>query len=204
LTYRFAAGVAAGNLSEIGIGWAATGDTLFSRALILDGSGSPTNITVDSDEIFDATYELRLYPPVTDVTGTITLDGNDYDYIIRAANVDGYGSAFIGGSWGNPYTTNNQSAYSGAIGAITELPSGTAQVSTSHTGSSTASGEFTGTVTWGIATGNFAGGIESVVLIHGISGVVLLWAFQIDFDPAIPKDNTMELSLTYKYNWARV
>ena len=60
-TYRFAQGVAAGNLSEVGVGWATSG-SLFSRALILDGGGSPTTITVLSDEVLDVTYELRRYP----------------------------------------------------------------------------------------------------------------------------------------------
>ncbi len=43
-TFRFAAGAAAGNLSEVGVGWTTT--AVFSRALILDGSGNPTTITV--------------------------------------------------------------------------------------------------------------------------------------------------------------
>ena len=55
--YRFNAGIAIGNLSEVGIGWSATGtgSVLFSRALILDSYGNPTTITFLSDEYLDVT-----------------------------------------------------------------------------------------------------------------------------------------------------
>ncbi|HIQ53190.1 MAG TPA: hypothetical protein EYH51_08015, partial [Pseudomonas pachastrellae] len=88
-TVRFAEGVAAGNLSEVGMGWTSSGN-LFSRALILDSEGNPTTITVAADEILDVTYEFRFYPRLTDVTGSVTLTGNiagTYDYVMRAASV---------------------------------------------------------------------------------------------------------------------
>lgn len=65
LTWRFAAGAAAGNLAEVGVtvsGATSTSD-LFSRALIVDGSGNPTTITVLSDEYLDVTYEFYIYAP---------------------------------------------------------------------------------------------------------------------------------------------
>jgi hypothetical protein len=64
MVYRFAAGVAAGNISEIGIAPSGTvPQPLFSHALVLDGGGSPTTVTVLSDEILDVTYEIRAYYP---------------------------------------------------------------------------------------------------------------------------------------------
>ncbi len=71
--YRFGTGVAAGNLSEVGVGWGNT--NLFSRALIKDAFGVPTTITVLSDEVLDVTYVLRVYPPTTDVVVPFTLNG---------------------------------------------------------------------------------------------------------------------------------
>src|SRR5690606_22222525 len=47
--FRFSTGVAAGNISEVGVG--ATNNTLFSRALVLDSEGNPTSITVLADEV---------------------------------------------------------------------------------------------------------------------------------------------------------
>lgn len=87
--FRFAAGVATGNIAEVGVGWGTTG-SLFSRALVLDSGGSPTTITVLADEILDVTYQLRYYAPETDDTGDVTFTGNlagTYDWIFRAANV---------------------------------------------------------------------------------------------------------------------
>lgn len=61
LTRQFGEGVAAGIVAEVGAGWAASGDTLFSRALITDGAGNPTTITVLSDEYLTVIYELRRF-----------------------------------------------------------------------------------------------------------------------------------------------
>lgn len=75
-SYRFGQGVAAGNLSEVSVGWSATNDSMYSRALIVDGAGDPTTITVLSDEYLDVFYELRCYPPddlLTPRAGSITI-----------------------------------------------------------------------------------------------------------------------------------
>ena len=60
-TYRFAEGVAAGNISEVGCGWG-TGLALWNRALVKDLNGNPTTITVLSDEFLDVIVEVRYYP----------------------------------------------------------------------------------------------------------------------------------------------
>ena len=128
-TYRFPSGPGIGNqnLSEAGVGWdVVSGANLTSRALIVNPSGVPVTITPDADEILDMTYQLRYYPPLTDVEGTVALNGVNYDTVLRAANVSaspgdgGIGSAFskIGG-------INDWDAYDGALGAINQGPSGT-------------------------------------------------------------------------------
>lgn len=63
-TYRFAAGTATGNISEVGFGWTvgSSKNNMFNRALIKDMGGSPTTITVLSDEVLDVVAELRHYP----------------------------------------------------------------------------------------------------------------------------------------------
>jgi len=85
--FRFNTGVATGNLTEVGVGWATTG-SLFSRALILDGSGNPTTVTVLSTETLDVYYRLTIYPYINDITGTIELGGEEYSYTMRAASLD--------------------------------------------------------------------------------------------------------------------
>ncbi|WP_173911038.1 hypothetical protein [Acinetobacter sp. Marseille-Q1618] len=69
-TYRFNAGVAAGNLSEIGVGWTST--NLFNRTLIKDLNGNPTTLTVLNDEFLDVIVEIRAYPQEI-ITGSFNL-----------------------------------------------------------------------------------------------------------------------------------
>lgn len=193
--YRFAPGVAAGNLSEVGFLSSGSDGTLWSRALIKDGNGDPTTITVTPIEYLDVTYEVRLYPPLADVTGAVTISGVSYDYTLRAASV-------TANNWGNMMTStvtllswagnNHATAYNGGIGGITENPSGASANRSSFVVSPYESGSLlrTASATWGDQTGNLSGGIKSVVF-HTTRG-----AFQIEFTPALPKDNTKELTLT--------
>ncbi|RLC21493.1 MAG: hypothetical protein DRH93_11690, partial [Deltaproteobacteria bacterium] len=54
--YRFDAGEATGNISEVGISRKSSSGDLFSRALIVDSSDNPTTITILSDESLDVEY----------------------------------------------------------------------------------------------------------------------------------------------------
>ena len=60
ITWRFGQGIAAGNISEVGLGWG--NSNLWNRALIKDANGNPTTITVLSDEYLDVVSEIRVYP----------------------------------------------------------------------------------------------------------------------------------------------
>ena len=198
-TYRFAAGVAAGNLSEVGVGWATTG-SLFSRALILDGGGSPTTITVLSDEVLDVTYELRRYPGTVDLTGTVVLDGVTHNWVSRAAGVTS--SEMWGGL--SAMALDWARAFNGNIGAVTAgTPSGTSGA-LSVTPLAYSSGSYTRavTVSAGLNDSNLSGGIRSI-LIYPSSSNAGVGSYQIQFNPAIPKDNTKVLSLTIQHTWAR-
>lgn len=196
-TYRFAQGVAAGNLSEVGVGWASTG-SLFSRALILDGGGSPTTITVLSDEVLDVTYELRRYPGTVDLTGTVVLDGVTHNWVSRASGVTAAG-VWTGAS---AMALDYAQSFNGDIGAVTALnPSGTSAIM-SATPLAYSSGSYTraATVSAGPNDSNLSGGIRSIVIR---SNSAATGRYQIQFDPAIPKDNTKVLSLTIQHSWAR-
>lgn len=73
---RFLAGTVAGlNLAEVGMARTGTGGQIFSRALIKDGGGVATTITLAADEILDVLYELRMYLPAQDITVAATIDG---------------------------------------------------------------------------------------------------------------------------------
>lgn len=193
--YRFGEGVAAGNLSEVAVAPATTGST-FNRALILNNMGVPATITVLSNEFLDVWYELRAYPPLDDTTSSANISGQAHDLTIRAAQA---GSD----TWAPFYAaTTSMFPYSGAIGAITGLPSGTAGTNITPTiapySSNSKTLEMTGT--WGLNSGNLSGGIRSVATARSSSLPV---RFQCEFDPPIDKDNTKLLTLTFAITWAR-
>lgn len=206
-TYRFPTGDAAGNLSEIGTGWATTGATLFSRALILDGGGSPTTITILSDEILDVTYQFRVYPPEVDTTGTIMISAVPYDFTARASRVTVFNEGNFGGGWGSGFggasatikgQTSTMVAFSGGIGAITAGPSG----STSQTSNVTApsyvptSLENDGELTWDIS-------VAAIGSYMSVRVRFQLGEYQVEFDPVIPKTAINELRLTFRNSWSR-
>lgn len=68
---QFNKGAAAGNISELGVGW--DGTNLWSRALVLNAEGNPTTITVLPDEFLTVIYELRSWYIVPE-PHTITYD----------------------------------------------------------------------------------------------------------------------------------
>lgn len=55
----FARGAAAGNVSEMTVGYATNNTSAMARALVRDAMGNPTTITVLSDEVLTVTWEWR-------------------------------------------------------------------------------------------------------------------------------------------------
>lgn len=206
VTRRFSAGSAAGNLSEVGAGWGSGANQLFSRALILDAEGAPTSITVLSDEVLDVTYEIRVYPDITDSTGVVEIDGVVYDYIARAANIN-QASGPAGwefnryGTYGGGRT--EAVVHSGEIGDVFSLPSGASSNASSGSVGAYQDSSFNGSAsaTWGLNAGN-VGGVRSIRFKVGWSVWQIEFSSQVDGSP-IPKDNTKELTLTVSHSWAR-
>lgn len=201
-TYRFNEGVAAGNISEVGISQSTTGN-LFSRALILD-EGSPTTLVVLPDETLDVTYELRLYPPSADAAGSVTLDSIVYNFTLRASRAttatnwaDGIGTGIAG------LTAITYPAAS-VLGAVTGQPTGTPTTPVSPVFAAYTSGNYYRdfTATWGLTQGNATGGIGCVEIVESV-GSVSPGAFQMQFTPVIPKDGTRIMTLTFRYSIAR-
>jgi hypothetical protein len=212
-TWQFPVGAAAGNLSEVGVGRSAT--ALFSRALIVDGGGSPTTITVLSSEALNVTYVLNMEPPLGQTTGNVSLGGSNYAWTLQAASVgsvtywaptsDGRGFNGIGsyGNSGSTYSTQT-------LGAITATPGGTGYAASSSAIGTYTPGSYTQSIsiTWGINNGNAPGGVGSI--LFGLScgndagyGTGGGGSYQVSFTPVIPKDNTKVLTLTFQVTWAR-
>ena len=203
-TYRFAQGVATGNIGEVGVGWATTG-SLFSRARVLDSGGDPTTISVQADETLDVTYEFRYYPKTTDDTGTVTLTGNIggvYDWVMRASNVTTEWQITQGGT--NQGFVGGATFRTGEIGAVTQSPAGTASALLAVTPASYSNGSYERafTVTAGLAVANLSGGIRSLYLRVGIGTFQFRFGLQ-GTDATIPKTADDVLSIIVKHSWAR-
>jgi len=83
IVYRFSPGVTLNSIAEVGVGWVGG---LWSRALIRDQNGNPITIQLLSDEVLDVYYTLRIQFP-EDASGSITIDGVAYDWILRPAEL---------------------------------------------------------------------------------------------------------------------
>jgi hypothetical protein len=201
VTYQFAIGVATGNLTEVGIG--NTKSSLFSHALIVDGTNTPTTVTVLSSEALNVTYELEYWSPASDVTGNVNISGTNYPYTIRAsrANTTQWAPNINGGAIA--VASNGTYPAASTLGTVTGSPSGSngGPASTIANGTySAGSYSCTTTLTWNLSTGNLTGGISAIELFYGLYNG---WgSFQIGFSTPIPKTSSYVLTLNFTITWA--
>lgn len=207
-TYRFNPGEATGNLSEVSIGWRVWDHDLsiykyfsFSRALILDGLGNPTTITILANEYLDVTYELRLYPPLDDAYYQVVLEGVTYDVIVRASSVTSSGPPGWAPVLGPVSWFSYGSFYNGSLGTITEYPSGDtssliAQTQIDYVNNSLTSRAY---LSAGLDQANFDGGLIKSAVFHTWN----MGIWQMEFFPGVPKDNTKTLRAMVGVSWGR-
>lgn len=203
--YTFTQGAVVGNMAEIGVGSASSGNTLLSRARIVDGVGSPTTITVTALDQLTAYYRLRNKPVLTDATGSVVIGGVTYNYTGRLANAASYGNlAAIAGGLVPLISEAHTYAAGCTIGAITATPtSASGNLTTSVTAASYTSGTYfrDNTISWSITQGNATGGVQGIrFAIDGNNNSF----FQYVFDAPIPKDNTKVLTLNVRVSWGRI
>jgi len=210
--YDFAVGALVGNVAEIGIGNGTYNVTpLISRALVLDGGGSPTVVSVLVTESLRVTYYIRNYIVTTDTAGVVTIGGINYNYVIRAAawnlttnilnaNFPGPWDAIAGqvGSSYVFYSAPNLTPYGvtgvGALAAFSTQTLNTIALYPANTGGAVGCGTNSShaytagdyyrdnTITIGLTEANsLTGGIGSIVY-GGMFGL-----YQMNFTPQLPK-----------------
>ncbi len=214
-TFRFPVGAATGNITEVGVGYISGSPenrNTCSRALTVDGGGSPITITVLADEYLDVTYTFVMYPPLTDYSGSFVMSGTTINYTTRlakAANVQAQPTASSG------YTivtwTSQGYATTGAaltLGAITSNgPTGGTEFSLSTFTPSPAAyvtGSYAGVIdlSWGLSDGNPPVG-NTIRGMRLRTGDKLSADFQMVFTPGIAKTSTQIMSLSVSFAWAR-
>lgn len=207
-TYRFAAGAATGTLREVGVSYSSTSG-MFSRALIVDGSGTPTPFTVEADQILDVTYELRYYPKITDTVTVININGTDHTFTIRPDNADtklasATNVRFLGSGGTAVGMQGLSSANISSFGGIASF--GTYLESFSGLSSTASSGV--------VVSPYVNGSYERVYnyIFTPAQGSIPIVAFlfpsacgdwKATVSPAIPKDATKQLTISTKISWGR-
>jgi hypothetical protein len=206
ITYRFAA-VGAGlsyNLNEVGVGKTTT--SLFSRALITDGSGTQITVSITEGEILDVIYKFRNYPPLTDAdySQSVTISGTSYTFTWRPSYV---GTATGWNIWNNSpiVYTYYLTAHSGSVGAITSVPSGTATEVSNTSPAQYVVGTYTNsaTMTFGLSQANYGGGITAFKFNRGGNGTTQQWGYQCSVSPAIAKTSAQSLKIVGQMSWER-
>ena len=215
--YSWPQGAVVGNITEIGIGMATANGSLFSRALILDSLGAPTSITLISIDQLIVYYRLSLTPPLTDITGTMVLDGVTYNYTSRIVNAL---------QWGNvEYIYEYPPYFNNIYGTTAYGPDAALVPITTYTVSGDTGG--TSSLSPNVGTSTYINGSYHVDWTFayppgygntgsngapwaGIGGFRVTgggpWSvinFQVVLSSPIPKVNTNQLSLTFRFSWSR-
>lgn len=194
-TYRFNVGTLNGNYNEVGVGLAF--NNLFSRALIVDGGGTPTSLAVAITEQLDVTYTLCDEVITTDVPFTVNISGTDYTGFFR--RFDTASAANVVPTF---FAITAATAYSGTLNAHTSstLPTGNLGAATSITQPAYVSGNYyrDSNCVWGTGSGN--GAIKSIIFSTANSAL----RFGMQFDTAINKTNVQSLTLVMRLPFARV
>jgi len=223
ITWTFPLGAVVGNVSEIGTGWTASGETLFSRALVKDEAGNPTAITVLEDEQLRVTWEHRRYWKSEIESGVVINEGNkggtySWQILPRKPAEWSFGSSdsnrVNGGGINdlNTYSTNitsPTSVVSGAtaLGATDEDLIGGSPVSPGGSAAGTFSGtELTARFAFAVSEGLNPAGINGFNFAASTTtsgGRSFNCRYKALIDPPIFKTDEDFLELDFVVSWGR-
>jgi hypothetical protein len=187
-----------GNLSELGYWTSLTGGTLVNRTAFKDAGGTPIQVTKTSNDILRTVFEVRIYPPLTPLTGSLLLSGSSYAFTILPVNITqpsngGWGQLFIGfGQWQFDIRANENQTLLDPTASI----GGTGTPTNSNNVTSYVGGDFHKDVqgVWNSGTANFTTGIQGLYV--GTNGTP---QWQVVFSPKIPKTSGKTLSLNFRW-----
>lgn len=222
-TWTFTAPSATGNISELGITYTGSpppaAQLLFTRSLILDEFGSPTTITVLSDEDLVVTYEIRIKQPTEDFPFTLAsghtgIARSAYINTLRTSissqshSANGWGvwssgSVSNAGQWPRWFPTMDTSSSRrfspNGVGAITGGPGSlTNGTSANPVIASYVPGSYFRSGTWTMPTGS----------LNDTAWRSVVWSagpccFQAEWSPTITKNNTQTLRVGFGLSWGR-
>lgn len=201
---RFAPSGSNANISEVSFGSTLNGSTAFNRALTKDSGGNPSTITLLGDEYLDVVYELRIYPPMQDITGTFTPTGIDTTprgYVVRPRGQGGVLTYNSQVGWVVDsmisVVANRGAVHSGDIGAIFSGPSGASFSPSASSVMDSVGASGVCTLTVPLSSGNFPTGIRSIV------AAIRSCKYQFQFDPPFMKTADDVFTFSFRHSWGR-
>lgn len=204
---QWAVGAIVGNISEIGASLRSAGNSatsLHSRALILDGSGNPTTITLTATDQLVASYTLKYKIPTDQHVSVVDFEGVATTCTLETLGVFGALLWGIGNVLQSPPFSLNTSnglrlsATQGLVNNVESLFSGGALAPFTISHSATASGR---RVTVSAAANQFnqVGPIKYI----GLTSANIETRQGIMFDPPLNKTNLKTLNLHFDYTLER-
>lgn len=187
---------------------------VYSRGLLVDGSGNPVAVPYDPTvEYLDLYWEVTFYVPA-EVTGivSLTVDGvaTNFDYKVRPMLFSTYwlrrGGQYLPGIYfnagSNPNPEFSTSCIGSVLGSLDGKPAGTYAVANNPT---VALGTYVNgskqrsiSLQWAPSAGNIAGGIQTVTLSGSdLGGGSQCQPFQVQYDPKLPKDTDHSMTLGF-------
>lgn len=194
-----------GNISEVGVRMGdRIGDTVDSRALIVDDQGNPTTITVTAEDKLEISYTLKCVIPIEQHVSVTDIGGVQTTCTLERLAVLDSGRNGIGS-----VIELSEKLYITGTKTVTNNPESTSTsgfvningTGLTLTGSNLGIGSRKQTFKLSTAIGNLGGG--------GIGGVGITQEYYsfhhsvVRFDPQIPKDSTKTLTLNFDFTLAR-
>lgn len=205
--FSFPAGAAEGNVAEVSVGPWDRARGIFCRTRVKDADGLPTVIPVASDEYLTVTYVLDVHLDITDRPFTLNLISGQHDCVLRAYRVDlvpsqSFSMGLNAGTLWSQYTHYAPGGLVAVEGVTVSSPKNYAwSLVTAPPSEQQPSGVFTRDVTLRLAPdqGNsLPNGIGVATLAWGSSG-----AYQISFDPPLPKTAERTFTITLRFSVGR-
>ncbi|MBI1450376.1 hypothetical protein IL972_00290 [Acinetobacter sp. FL51] len=202
ITWRFGIGVAAGNISELGIGWG--NNNLWDRALVKDTGGNPTTITVLSDEYLDVISEIRVYPKDT-ITGAFDLL-DKFGALKSTHSFTGMPCIESITATARKISLERLVITNGGMVGVSQTPSGSQIGIVKNEGGLVEHSHPTPTSLKAVCKLDLSVGIgEHRSFLLGMFGPFLLGqpAYQFEITPPITKTNMQEMTYTVTGSWGR-
>lgn len=204
-TFLFPLGAINATLSCVGLGTSNNNTEIKCWSQIKDSGNNPTTITVLATEQLQVSYTLRVYAPTFTSTPSIVIAGDATYSATMYAQQFNSGNFWVSSAIASPFassmdvqnwTTVTPPANITTVATYTGLLSNTV----SSALAAYTNGTYYRDVTYSLATtdGNLAGGIKGIT-VYGTGQP----NYFINFNGAIPKNNTKTLSFNIRYSVAR-